>query len=270
LRANRKQFEDARRAKKATAASGGGGGPNSCTLEVMQLREKRDMLRVRLQELSSSSGQQRDQADQVHTHELRRLRQDVENLHDEKEALRQKLQDADRTRQELQENFLYVKNQLDKVQVKQAQTSAGNSPEEKEAQRYTEAIQAIAEERSRLNMRMEALQKEIEKEKGYHESSLDRVMTSNGKLLEEKNRAEKDVQRLSQLYADSVQNVQQEDKGEEASDNRDTDAAPVADAGDRATINKLRAEIAQVDESLQKKESENESLKSRIRKLAVA
>merc|ERR1719198_1260060 len=127
------------------------------TPEVMQLREKRDVLRVKTQELSSTSGQQRDQADQTHAIELRRLRQDVETLHDEKEALRSKLQDADRTRQELQENFLYVKNQLDKVQMKQAQTSAGNSPEDKEAKLLQEAIDSIAEERSRLNMRMEAV-----------------------------------------------------------------------------------------------------------------
>merc|ERR1712048_1221512 len=125
-----------------------------------------------------------------------------------KEALRTKLQEADRTRQELQENFLYVKNQLDKVQLRQAQARAGNAPEEKEAKRLTEAITNIGEERSRLNMQLEAVHKELEKEKSYHESSVERLMAANGKLMEEKQRAEKEVQRLSQLYAESVRNVQ--------------------------------------------------------------
>merc|ERR1719421_2000846 len=93
--------------------------------------------------------------------------------------------------------------------MKQAQTSAGNSPEDKEAKLLQEAIDSIAEERSRLNMRMEAVHKELEKEKSYHESSVERLMAANGKLLEEKQRAEKEVQRLSQLYAESVRNVQQ-------------------------------------------------------------
>merc|ERR1711865_255136 len=118
-----------------------------------------DMLKMRLTELSSCSGQQRGQADQTHTQELKRMRNDVETLHDEKEALRGQLRDADRTRQELQENFLYVKNQLDKVQVKQAQTAAGNTPEEKDVKNLTQAIEALTEEKSRLNQRLEGVQR---------------------------------------------------------------------------------------------------------------
>jgi len=271
LRDNRKQLEDALRAKKAASARGGGGGLGSSAPEVMQLREKRDMLRARLQELTSSSGQQRDQANQVHTNELKKMRQDVEALHDDKETLRHQLVDADRTRQELQENFLYVKNQLDKVQVKQAQTKDGNSPEEKEASRYAEAIAAATEERSRLSMRLESVQRELEKEKSYHESSLERLMSANGKLLDEKHRAEKEVQRLSKLYAESVQNVQQGDKDHSALARENSESfSPSSPSVDQEEINKLQMEVAQVDESLKKREQENESLKSRIRKLAVA
>jgi len=272
LIAQRKQFDDARRAKKV-ASQRGGPGPTSSTPEVMQLREKRDMLRAKTQELSSTSGQQRDQADQVHALELKRLRQDVEALHNEKENLRSRLQEADRNRQELQENFLYVKNQLDKVQMKQAQTTAGNTPEEKEVKRLTESIDAVAEERSRLSMRMEGVQRELEKEKSYHESSVERLMAANTKLMEEKDRAEKEVQRMSQLYSESVQNVQpgEHDRLSITRENSgDTLVDTVSAAANQEEVNKLRSEVAQVDEQLKKKEQENESLKSRIRKLAVA
>lgn len=263
-------MDDALWAKKAAAASGG--GPGRSSPELMQLQEKRDMLKARLQELSSSSGQQRDQADQVHSHELKRLRNDVESLHDEKEALRKRLQEADRTRQELQDNFLYVKNQLDKVQTKMsASSSAGNTPEDKEIKRLNEGIEAIHQERSRLNVRMEAVHRDLEKEKSYHESSVDRLMTANGKLLEEKQRTEKEMQRLSQLYAESVQNVQQEGKDPLGYTRENTaDVSPAAASASQELMSQLRSEVAQVDESLKKKEQENESLKSRIRKLAVA
>lgn len=271
LRDSRKQLDDALRAKKAASAPGGGGGPNSSP-EVVQLREKRDMLKARLHELTSSSGQQRDQADQVHVRELKRLRQDVEELNDEKEGLRTKLRDADNKRQELQENFLYVKNQLDKVHVRHSQTTDGNSPEEKEAKKLTEAAANVGEERSRLSMRLEGVTRELEKEKSYHESSLERLMQANGKLMDEKNRAEKEVQSLSQLYAESVQNVQQGDKEEQSALGRENSDASflVSAPADQEEISRLQIEVAKVDEALKKKEAENESLKSRIRKLAVA
>merc|ERR1719326_2677281 len=103
-------------------------------------------------ELSSSSNpQQRDKADQVHAHELKRLRQDVEALHNQKEQLRRQLQDQDKERQELQDNFLYVKGQLDKVQMKQAQPAA-DFPE---VQRHQQMLQQLADERNKLSIRLE-------------------------------------------------------------------------------------------------------------------
>lgn len=47
-------------------------------------------------------------------------------------------------------------------------------------------------------------------------------------------------------------------------------SSPEVTPANQEEIRKLQAEVAQVDESLKKKEQENESLKSRIRKLAVA
>mmetsp|Transcript_14345 Transcript_14345/g.25223 ORF Transcript_14345/g.25223 Transcript_14345/m.25223 type:complete len:661 (-) Transcript_14345:73-2055(-) len=277
LQTMRRQLEEAQRSNKAaTAAAGGPGGRGlggASSVEVSQLREERNHLQARLRELSSSSGQQRDQADQVHTQELKRLRQDVETLHNQKEALRKQLQDGDRARQELQENFLYVKGQLDKVQMKQAQTTAGAGGESKEFERFRENISTVSEERNRLCNRMETLSREIEKEKAYHESSLERVMTANARLMEERDRAEKEVQRLSKLYAESVQQVQSPDTEISASTGvfrLDSTASSPVTAADQEEMNNVRKQLAQIEEAIKRKDQENESLKNRIRKLAVA
>lgn len=262
LQARRKQLEDATKAKSA-------GRAGSSAPEIAQLQEKRDMLKARLQELSSTSGQQRDQADQVHAHELKRLRKEVEKLHYEKEDLRRQLQDSDRNKQELQENLLYVKGQLDKVQVRQAQSTNGNAPEDQEAQRLRDTMTALADEKASLRARMESTQKDLEKEKNYHEVSIERLMAANAQAREGKDRAEQEVQRLSQLYAASVQQVQQDDRDTSVPTLMSTvdSVSPKVDTED---MTNLKVQIAQVEESLKKREQENESLKNRIRKLAVA
>merc|ERR1712151_1118330 len=98
--------------------------------------------------------------------------------------------------------------QLDKVQMRQTQAAAMGMGTSAEVQRHREALDASTEERNRLATRLEALLRDAEKEKAYHEQSLERVMQANGRLLEEKDRATNDVQRLSQLYADSVRQLQ--------------------------------------------------------------
>mmetsp|Transcript_51692 Transcript_51692/g.82141 ORF Transcript_51692/g.82141 Transcript_51692/m.82141 type:complete len:679 (-) Transcript_51692:65-2101(-) len=258
-----KQFDDAARAKKAAEAAKAGPGGGT----VDQLREKRDMLKARLQELSSTSGHQRDQADQFHALELKRLRQDVEKLHNEKEDLRRMLTDVENSKQELQENLLYVKGQIDKVHQRQTQKATGESGGDGEVIRFRNAIAAVEDERSRLKMRMDAAHQDLEKEKKYHEASLERLMTSNAKLREEKDRAEKEVERLSKLYADSVKQVQcvrMDSTAEYMADNLQTSG------DDEEEVKRLKTQLSQLDESIKKKEQENESLKNRIRKLAVA
>merc|ERR1712083_856151 len=66
----------------------------------------------------------------------------------------------------------------------------------------------LGRERNSLSMRLEGLLREVERDKGQHEQSLSRVMSANARLLEEKDSATKEVQRLSQLYAESVQQLQ--------------------------------------------------------------
>jgi len=279
IQAMRRHLEEARRtwqAAEAVAPKGDLGGLGTAVgQEVSQLQEERNLLQARLQELSTNSVSviQREQADQGHAQELKRLRQDVEMLHDQKVSLRRTLQDADRTRQELQENFLYVKGQLDKVQMKQAQSSQGSGADDKEIARCRQNLEAVTEERNRLSVRMEALCRELEKDKAYHEASLERVMAANGRLMEEKDRSDKEVKRLSRLYAEAVQQVQQQSQTLQSGvfRNDSVGGSPSDEfAAEQEEISKLRAQVTQVDESIKKKEQENESLKNRIRKLAVA
>eukprot|EP00933_Yihiella_yeosuensis_P037084 TRINITY_DN30934_c0_g1_i1.p1 TRINITY_DN30934_c0_g1~~TRINITY_DN30934_c0_g1_i1.p1 ORF type:complete len:668 (+),score=143.50 TRINITY_DN30934_c0_g1_i1:86-2089(+) len=262
----------ARKAQEARdQASGQGAGPEA---QVHQLKDERDMLKVRLQEVSSSSSSRtnRDQADQVHTKELKGLRQDVESLHGQKEQLRRQLQDQDKERQELQDNFLYVKGQLDKVQMRQAQDMESSGDGSKELDKHRKTLELVSEERSRLASRLESALRDAEKEKAYHEQSVERVMTANGRLMEERDRATKEVERLSRLYADSVSQMQAELNQTNASSSglyriHSVGGSPPADP---AEIARVRQQLAEVDESTRRKEQENESLKNRIRKLAVA
>lgn len=271
----REHTEKLRTIREAAQAAGAGQKPSpGSEAECQQFADERDMLKNRLTELgSSSSSGQRDQADQSHALELKRLRQDVESLHNQKEQLRRQLQDQDRERQELQDNFLYVKAQLDKVQMKQAQASAdGTGDGQKELQRHQRTLDAATEERNRLASRLENVLRDAEKEKAYHEQSVERVMAANGRLMEEKDRVAREVERLQRLYSDSVNQLQGDINQTNSSGVFRMDSA-VSFGGapvDKEELASLRRRLAETEEAIRKKEQENESLKNRIRKLAVA
>jgi len=80
---------------------------------------------------------------------------------------------------------------------------------------------------------------------------------------------------LSQLYADSVKQLQGVGQGGETDRTMMTTGALRPEDGGSSDegqedVRKLTAELATVEESLVKREQENDSLKSRIRKLAIA
>merc|ERR1712137_1332926 len=188
------------------------------------------------------------------------------------EQLRRQLVDADHERRDLQESFLYVKQQLEKVQMRQISTST-NLPidTEKEIVRIKENTEAVNEERKQLTAKLESFRSELEKEKTYHQASIERMMTANAQLHQKKDRMRKEVDRTTQLYATSVDQLQQ--MGERGVFARgDSLACVSADPtpAQRDEMARLRAEIAEVDQDLKKKGQDNDSLKSRIRKLALA
>lgn len=246
--------------------------------EAAQLRQERDLLQARLGELrSTGSTLQRDQSDQGHTKELKRLRQDVEALHNTKEQLREQLRLQDRERQELQDNFLYVKKELDKVQLKQADAAddlAEGCP--RELAKHHAAVRHAGEERAQMSMRAETLLREMEREKAYHEQSLERVTQANGRLMEEKDRSAQEVDRLGRLYAETARQLRDV---AELDTTATADAGALADGGgvrgdvppvSEEQLCALRAQVADIEQTIERKDKENESLKNRIRKLAVA
>lgn len=211
----------------------------------------------------------REQSEQARAQELKRLRQDVEGLHHQKEHLLRQLQDRDRERQELQDSFLYVKGQLDTLQLRQAQGGAGCA--EKELNRSRCSVETATLERNQAASRLEDTLREQEKEKAYHEQSLERFSQANARLMEERDRAAREVRRIAQLYSQTV--------GQFPSDLDTTAAHPGLSSGvpglaagtvDPEELRGLRQRLERASEAVRLKEQENESLKHRIRKLASA
>jgi len=250
--------------------------------DLRKAQADRDCLQARLKEVSfaSASAQQQHELEQAHTQELKRLRKDVECLHGQKEHLRRELLDKSAEREELQQNFLYVKSQLDKVQVKLAQSSSSASSSSsgpgpsREVLKHQQTVDMIGEERSRFSLRLEAMLNDMEKEKAYHEQSVERLMTANARIMEEKDRARRELQRVSDVYAQSVKGLQHDETLTTTRSLCEAGSGDPAAAGggaaDAEEVQRLRAQISAADEALTKRAQENESLKARIRKLAVA
>jgi len=301
LRRSRGEIEKLRSEREEREAHPSGGG--ALADEAARLREERSALQTRLLELSTGSYdlQTQKKTEQAHTQELKRLRQDVEALHNQKEYLRDELQEKAREKEDLQQNFLYVKTQLDKVQMKQARSIGPGGGQE--AEKHQMAVDAVGAERSELSCRLESLLNDFEKEKAYHEQSVERLMKVNGKLMEEKDRASREVMRLGQLYSEAVQQlkdlgtttaevaVPEKAFGATGSSSSSSYHVAAAAAAERSPfavsrhrpeddedndkdlqqeIEQARAELRELDEKISKRDQENESLKSRIRKLAVA
>lgn len=266
MKSHIEKFQASRRAADAKRKSSGP-GPEAL---VHQLKDERDMLKARLEELgsSTSSKHKHDQQEQVHTQELKRLRQDVESLHNQNELLNRHLQDKEKEKEELQDNFLYVKGQLEKVQMKQAQGS-GPGDGEAELQRHRQTLENVSQERQRLAHRLDGVLNNAEKEKAYHEQSVERVMTANARLMEERDRLAKEVERLSQMYAESVKQLQGGLSDTQASGLFRTESGAGTQV-DPAEVARIRSELDAIAKATQAKEQENDSLKNRIRKLAVA
>merc|ERR1712216_957170 len=101
----------------------------------------------------------------------------------------------------------------------------------------------------------------MEKGKAYHEQSLDRITSANGRIVEEKNRAEQELRRVSRLYADSVRQLQA--SAEAIADSEDPQAPPLFSSGASAVaeeVQTLRQQVRELDASISEKDAENEAL----------
>eukprot|EP00927_Polykrikos_kofoidii_P079259 TRINITY_DN76044_c0_g1_i1.p1 TRINITY_DN76044_c0_g1~~TRINITY_DN76044_c0_g1_i1.p1 ORF type:complete len:631 (-),score=142.80 TRINITY_DN76044_c0_g1_i1:39-1931(-) len=229
--------------------------------EVDVLQEEITRLRNGIGSLAGEAASH-SQRDHTRSEELRRLRQDVETLNAEKEGLEKCCVQAEKEKQDLVENFLYVKGCLDKLQWASLQTPAASPEVEREVAMLKANYNQVVDERNRLGVRVEALDRDREKQKAHRESALERVMNANARLLEERDRLEKEKARVSELYQSTMGAMG-------AVTEAGGGVGGGADAITPADLEAMKAELAQKAELLGKREQESESLRSRLRKLAM-
>jgi len=225
------------------------------------------------------------QLDHSRAEELRRFRRDVDVLNQEKEGLERINADAEKEKQDLIENFLYVKGCLDKLQMASINAPAASPEVERELANMRATYEKAVDERNRVAVKVEQIDREREKQKQQREAALERVMTANARLLEERDRFEKEKARVSQLYqqtmgtmgatappaasAASSASGYPATAGASSGDGAEAATLPLAPGAQTLSPDALRAELKQKTELLAKRESETESLRSRLRKLAM-
>lgn len=225
------------------------------------------------------------QLDHSRAEELRRLRRDVDELNKEKEGLERINADAEKEKQDLIENFLYVKGCLDKLQMASINAPAASPEVERELANMRATYEKAVDERNRVAVKVEQIDREREKQKQQREAALERVMTANARLLEERDRFEKEKARVSQLYqqtmatmgattapaapADSSASGYPDTAGTSSSDGAEPSALPLASGAQALSPDALRVELKQKTELLAKREAETETLRSRLRRLAM-
>jgi len=261
VQAVKQQLEEHQR-----TAPEGIGATGDAVAEAERLKSEISQLRA---SISSMAGDQaaNSQRDHTRAEELRRLRQDVEVLQKEKDGLERCSQQAEKEKQDLVENFLYVKGCLDKLQMASLQMPAASPEVEREVSQLKATYGQVVDDRNRLAVRVEALDRDREKQKGQRESALERVMNANARLLEERDRLEKEKARVSELYQRTMGAMGA--SSAEAAQQNATAASTSPAGGDSAMLETLRAELATKTELLARKEQEGESLRSRLRKLAM-
>jgi len=179
--------------------------------------------------------------------ELRRLLAELEKLRPEKEQLVLRLRGVEQEKQEWISNYHQIKNEFDKLQIAHRESQnnkAGQSMIDENR------LAQIMDEKNRLNKQIENIAREKERGKNSQESQVERLMAVNAKLLEEKDREEQEKLKISQLYQETVAQLR---SGTMAGNG----------GGDGALVQ-------QQQETIQRLEAENGSLKSRIRKLALS
>lgn len=122
----------------------------------------------------------------------------------------------------------------------------------------------MKEERSRLAARVEQLTQDAEKSKTTQDQGMERVLTSNARLLEEKDRLVREVERVSRLYAEAVAGSSLSSQGQ----GQGQGGGYGSEGELQKQVRNLQLEALAKDERIRGLEAENATLKNRIRKLA--
>eukprot|EP00397_Hematodinium_sp_SG-2012_P009009 GEMP01009081.1.p1 GENE.GEMP01009081.1~~GEMP01009081.1.p1 ORF type:complete len:609 (+),score=138.36 GEMP01009081.1:130-1956(+) len=178
--------------------------------------------------------------------ELRRQLAEMDKIRQEKEGLVLRIRAVDQEKQEIISNYHHMKQECEKLQMRQAASESSSSSAIVDTGRHTQ----IVEEKNRLARQLEQMCREKERGKNSQEAQVERLMGANAKLLEEKDRIEKEKQRISTLFQETVAQLR-------------------AGAPNGGSDPAVQATIQQQQDTIARLEQENGSLKSRIRKLAM-
>jgi len=232
------------------------------TAEEESLKVEIEDLRKNIQSLAGNA-MNNVQIDNSRAAELTRLRRDVDLLNGEKEGLERNLQEADKEKQDLIDNFLSVKKDLDNLQMASLNSAAANPEMERHLASLRSKLEEGADERNRIANQLDSIDRDRERQKQHREATLERVMAQNTKLLEDRDRMEKEKTRISGLYQAALGAL---GAGPEKST---SGASSTGEDGGAVSADALREELRLKTELLTKREQESESLRSRLRKLAM-
>jgi len=247
------------------AAESPEGQAAAAAVQAQAIRAENAQLVVQIKALTGNAAIS-TQRDHTRSSELKRLRQDVDKLHGEKQSLERGVEQAEREKGDLIENFLYVKGRFDEMQMGSVQTSVVSPEIERELSQLRERHSQAFDERNKFAMRAEALDRDREKQKAHRESALDRVMAANARLLEERDRLERERVRVAELYQRTVSAL---GAGGALTEQTCTGSPNSSSGGCGASLVTLRVELAQKTEQLTRRDQEGESLRTRLRKLAM-
>lgn len=261
--------EEQSRAPKGSPAGGAGPAEGSGTQEEADtIRDEITQLQTSIRAVAGDTAMH-SQRDLARAEELRRLRSDVDRLNSEKEGLEKCSQQAEIEKKDLIENFLYVKGRLDELQMAWGQTPAAPPEVEREVAQIQKTYSQVVDERNRLAVRVEALDKDREKQKQQRESELERMMNANARLLEERDRLAKEKARLSELYQRTMGAMGAVPQAPSAAVAAGDFAAMSSHENLAAVHEALQNELREKTALISKREQEGESLRARLRKLAM-
>jgi len=202
------------------------------------------------------------QIDNTRVAELARLRRDVDMLNGEKDGLDRNCKEADTEKQNLIDSFLNVKKDLDNLQMASLNSAAANPEMERHLSSLRIKHDEALDERNRMATQLESIDRDRERQKQQRDAALERVMAQNAKLLEERDRIEKEKTRVSGLYQ-QVMGALGAGPDTEAPD------ASGDEIGADVNVEDLKEDLRKKRELLTQREEESESLRSRLRKLAM-
>lgn len=230
-----------------------------------KLQQEVQELRGRVEQLVTKQGGFQKRAELLRGEELRRLRADLDMLVSEREELQLHAVRADKERADLIDSFMYVKSCLDDMQLAQFSGPAASPEQERKLAEMKASQRQMTEERNRLANKVEALERDRERQKQGKEASIERVMAANARLLEERDKLEKEKARVSELYQRAMSAVGAVNQGTGGA----ASASGAGEGSQRELIEQLRLELEEKTGDLAKAKQEGDSLRNRLKRLAL-